>query len=541
MIGVFAGTPAGRVLARELAAQLGAEAVVADGPTGPALRRLWADLDGIVLLLGADSAVRLVGGLLRDGRTDPAVVSVDDECRFAVALAGRGSAPLAERAAEVLGAEPVVSADSAASTALDEVVDLLDATVDGDLAACGEAVLQGRPVLLDNPLGFALPALPGNVRGDVDHPVWTIVVDDRRPKEPESRTLRLVPRTLVVGVGASSGVDREVVSELVARLDREHGLDLRALRAFATADRRAGEPGIREAVRDAGFWHGAGGDELPLRHYADAALAEVEVPHPSEAVRAEVGTASVAEAAALRAAREFGRAHLAVGKVTGGTATAAAARVLPRGRLALVEPAPVEDRTPREEAELRRSAVVVCSRRDAAAVRPSLVPGTEVRELDTADARASEALRLAGSGFAVALVGPGVPAREDLDRADVDVVPVPAAGPGASAAARLGLLPGEDRAVLALTGRTWEDVRPRVRAVAEGDVAVCFESPEPGLLARALELLAEHRPAATPVGAVREPRAWWAPLGEFRASRVDSGATVVVGSSRSTMASALLH
>jgi cobalt-precorrin 5A hydrolase/precorrin-3B C17-methyltransferase len=541
VIGVFAGTPAGRAAARDVAAQLGAEAVVADGPPGPALRRVWTELDAAVLLLGVDAAVRLTGGLLRDGRTDPAVVSVDDEHRFAVALAGRGSGPLAEQVAQALGAEPVVTADSAASTALDEVVDLLDAAVDGDLAACGDAVLQGHPVLLENPLGFALPALPGNVRGDVEHPVWTIVVDDRRPKEPESRTVRLVPRTLVVGVGASSGVSRDVVSELVARLDREHGLDLRALRAFATADRRAGEPGIREAVRDAGFWHGAGGDELPLRHYPDDALAEVEVPHPSEAVRAEVGTPSVAEAAALRAAREFGRAHLAVGKVTGGTATAAAARVLPRGRLAIVQPAPAEERTPREEAELRRSAVVVCSRRDAAAVRPLLVPGTEVRELDTAQARASEALRLAVAGFAAALIGPGVPAQEDLDRAEVDVVPVAAAGPGASAAARLGLLPGADRVVLALTGRTWEDVQPRVRAAAAGDFVVCFESPEPGLLERALQLFAEHRPADTPIGAVREPRAWWAPLGEFRASRVDSGATVVVGSSRSTMASALLH
>lgn len=541
MIGVFAATPAGRAAARDLAAQLGAEAVVADGPAGPALRRLWADLDAAVLLLGADSAVRLAGGLLRDERTDPAVVSVDEERRFAVALAGRGAGPLAERVAGALGADPVATADSAASSVLDEVVDVLDAAVDGDLDACGEAVLRGQPVLLDNPLGFPLPALPANVRTDVERPVWTLVVDDRRPREPEDRTLRLVPRTLVVGVGASSGVSRDAVSELVARLDREHGLDLRALRAFATADRKAGEPGIREAVRDAGFWHGAGGDELPLRHYSAEALAEVEVPHPSDSVRAEVATPSVAEAAALRAAREFGRAHLAVGKLTGGTATAAAVRVLPRGRLALVEPAGAEDRTPREEAELRRSSVVVGSRRDAAAARSLLVPGTEVRERETAQERTAEALRAAGSGAAVALIGAGPPVGEEFDRADVELVVVPAAGPGAQAAARLGLLPGEDRAVLALTGRSWQDVEPRVRAAAEGDFVVCFESPEPGLLDRALRLLAEHRPAGAPVGAVRGSRAWWAPLGEFRASRVDSGATVVAGSSRSTMASTLLH
>lgn len=547
MIGLFAATPEGRAVARDLATQLGPEAVVADGPPGPALRRVWAELDVAVLLVGTDSAVRFVGGLLRDGRTDPAVVSVDEARRFAVALAGDDAGTWAERVAEVLGVVPVVSADSSESTVLDEVVELLDATVDGDLAACGEAVLNGHSVLLDNPFGFPLPALPGNVRTAAENPVWTVVVDDRRPREPESRTLRLIPRTLVVGVGAGSGVSRETVTQLVARLDREHGLDPRALRAFATTDRKAAEPGILEAVRDAGFWHGAEGDELPLLHYPAARLDDIAVPSPSSAVHDEVGTASVAEAAALHAAGQFGRAELAVRKLTGqsvgdkpgGHATVAAARVLPRGRLAIVESVPPEFRTPRAEIELRRSSVVVCSRRDAGSVRHLLVPGTEVRELDTAQARAAEAVALAGSGLAVALVGPGAPSREELDRAGAEAVVVPSAGPGSHAAARLGLLPGDDRVVLELTGRSWDDVQQKVHAAATGDLVVCFEAPEPGLLARALPVLAEHRPAETPVGAVGGPYAWWAPLGEFVPNRVDSGATVVAGSSRSIMDSSL--
>lgn len=185
--------------------------------------------------------------------------------------------------------------------------------------------------------------------------------------------------------------------------------------------------------------------------------------------------------------------------------------------------------------------MVVCSRRDAGSVRHLLVPGTEVREVDTARGRAEQALALAGAGQASALVGPGAPSREDLAASGAEVVVVPTAGPGQRAAAQLGLLPDEDRAVLVLTGRTWDEVAPQLRAVAEADLVVCFESPEPGLLERALGLLAEHRPASAPVGAVREPRAWWAPLGELAAARIDSGATVVAGSSKSTMDSSLLH
>ncbi|WP_010306224.1 hypothetical protein [Saccharopolyspora spinosa] len=45
MIGLFAVTAAGRRAAAELAARLGPDAVVADGPIGPAVRRLWDHLD----------------------------------------------------------------------------------------------------------------------------------------------------------------------------------------------------------------------------------------------------------------------------------------------------------------------------------------------------------------------------------------------------------------------------------------------------------------------------------------------------------------
>jgi cobalt-precorrin 5A hydrolase / precorrin-3B C17-methyltransferase len=452
------------------------------------------------------------------------------------------------------------ASDSTGTTPLDELVALLDATVAGDLAACGVAVLDGAPVRLANPLGFPLPALPPNV-GALNHPQWTVVVDDRLPREePAAPTLRLVPKTLVVGVGSASGVSADAVKAALARLETDHGFDLHAVRAFATVDRKAHEQGILDAVTDWAFWHWQ--DEPRLHVYPADVLGRVDVPNPSDVVLAEVGTASVAEAAALHAAAELsggGPVELVVPKIKAGNVTVAAARIRPRGRLAVVGlgPGAAELRTPKADAELRRASVVVGLDSYVDQVRHLLRPGTEIRAsgLGAEEERAREAVELAKAGRAVALVGSGdagvyamaSPALEQCP-ADVEVVGVPGVTAALAAAALLGAPLGHDHALVSLSDlhTPWPAIERRITAAAQGDFVVCFYNPRSAdrhwQLRTALDILAEHRPAATPVGAVRNAnrtgqRVWCRPLAEFDVTEVDMLTTVVVGSSQTRMAS----
>ncbi|WP_223734438.1 cobalamin biosynthesis protein [Streptomyces purpurogeneiscleroticus] len=110
---------------------------------------------------------------------------------------------------------------------------------------------------------------------------------------PAERAERAPLRDLVVGIGARPGVPAEELTALVGAVLAEAGLPLAAVRALATVDARAREPGLRAAAALLG---------LELLSYPAAALASVPVPHPSDAVLAAAGTPSVAEAAALAAA-----------------------------------------------------------------------------------------------------------------------------------------------------------------------------------------------------------------------------------------------
>jgi cobalt-precorrin 5A hydrolase/precorrin-3B C17-methyltransferase len=269
----------------------------------------------------------------------------------------------------------------------------------------------------------------------------------------------------------------------------------------------------------------------------------------------------VAEAAALHAAAELsggGPVELVVPKIKAGNVTVAAARILPRGRLAVIGLGPgAEDlRTPRAEAELRRSSVVVGLDQYVDQVRHLLRPGTEVRAsgLGAEEARAQEAVELAGSGRAVALIGSGdagvyamaSPALEQCP-AEVEVVGVPGVTAALAASALLGAPLGHDHALISLSDlhTPWPAIELRVRAAADGDFVVCFYNPRSAdrhwQLRAALDLLAERRPPDTPVGAVRQAsrtgqRVWCAPLAEFDPAEVDMFTTVVVGSSQTRMA-----
>ncbi|MDI6709877.1 MAG: cobalamin biosynthesis protein [Thermoanaerobacterales bacterium] len=86
-----------------------------EGSAGYAVRQLFRRGHGLVLVMAAGIAVRLLSGLPQDKRRDPPVVVLDTAGRYAVSLlAGHegGANGLAYRVAAAVGAEPVVTTGS---------------------------------------------------------------------------------------------------------------------------------------------------------------------------------------------------------------------------------------------------------------------------------------------------------------------------------------------------------------------------------------------------------------------------------------------
>ncbi|MEU9559525.1 precorrin-3B C(17)-methyltransferase [Streptomyces fumanus] len=501
MIGLISATAAGAAARDRLAAAWPDRVRVYDGPVADAVRTAFAECDRLVCFLATGAVVRLVAPLLADKRTDPGVVAVDEAGRFAVALLGGhggGANDLAREVAGVLGAEPVVT------TATDAVglpgLDTLGLPVEGAVAAVSRALLDGEPVALRAEVPWPLPPLPVAERG-----AYVIRVTDR-VVEPGEREAVLRPPTLVAGVGASRNAPAEEVLALVEGALREAGLSPASLAELATVDAKAEEPGIVAAAERLG---------VPLVTYPAGELARVEVPNPSEAPLAAVGTPSVAEAAALLRGGD-----LLVPKRKSAMATCAVVRRPGRGRLAVVGlgPGARDLLTPRAREELRRASVLVGLDQYVDQIRDLLRPGTRVLEsgLGAEEERARTAVEQARLGHAVALIGSGdagvyamaSPALAEASD-DIDVVGVPGVTAALAAGAVLGAPLGHDHVSISLSDlhTPWEVIERRVRAAAEADLVVTFYNPRSRgrdwQLPKALAILAEHRQPATPVGVVR--------------------------------------
>ncbi|MFF4692634.1 precorrin-3B C(17)-methyltransferase [Streptomyces sp. NPDC001307] len=505
MIGLISTTAAGTVARDRLAAAWPGRTRVYEGPVGEAVRSAFAECEQLVCFLATGAVVRLIAPLLGDKTADPGVVCVDEGGRFAVSLVGGhggGANELARAVGDLLGAEPVVT------TATDAVglagLDTLGLPYEGSVATVSRALLDGEPVALEAELAWPLPPLPVSPRG-----ACTIRLTDR-DVEPGEHEVLLRPPSLVVGVGASKGAPVEEVLGLIEGALREAGLSPKSVAELATVDAKAKEPGIVAAAGRLG---------VPLVTYSAEELAAVEVPNPSEAPLAAVGTPSVAEAAALVRGGEL-LVPKTKSQARPAMATCAVVRRPGRGRLAVVGlgPGARDLLTPRAAAELRRASVLVGLDQYVDQIRDLLRPGTRVLEsgLGAEEERARTAVAQAREGHAVALIGSGdagvyamaSPALAEASD-DIDVVGVPGVTAALAAGAVLGAPLGHDHVSISLSDlhTPWEVIERRVRAAAEADIVVTFYNPRSRgrdwQLPKALAILAGHREPTTPVGVVR--------------------------------------
>jgi cobalamin biosynthesis protein CbiG len=299
-------------------------------PLRPVVADLFARYPSLIMFTAVGVAVRLVASLLADKGRDPAVVTVDEAGRFAVCLLSghRGGEALAQEVAAALGAIPVLTS---ASTALGlPALDLLGVEqgwrLEGEegLTAVAAALVNGGPVAFYQEAGerpWHEPP-PGIVEvSSLEEAVALgaprIVVSDRLlPATAHDGAPALVyrPPTLVAGVGCRRGVAGQHIAAFVRSVLESNGLSPLSLRCLATAEGKAGEPGLAEAAALLGV------PLLPLPAGRLRQVAGLVSPSASERL---LGLPSVSEASALAAA---GAKVLLVPRAKDGRVTVAVAR-----------------------------------------------------------------------------------------------------------------------------------------------------------------------------------------------------------------------
>jgi cobalt-precorrin 5A hydrolase / cobalt-factor III methyltransferase / precorrin-3B C17-methyltransferase len=522
------------------------------------LRRLFAAGRPIVAVCAAGIAVRAVAPLLADKHAEPPVVALSEDGRTVVPLLGghRGGDALARRIGELLEIEPAITAagDSRFGVALDDPPTGWRLANPRDYKNFAARLLAGARVRME---GVAPWLAESSLPFAEDAPLKITVTEHARARSADELVYR--PAVLAVGVGCERGTDPAELASLVHEVLTETDLAPEAVAGIYSLDLKADEPAVHALAAELGV----------AARFFDAASLEAEAPRlatPSDAVYHEVGCHGVAEGAALAAAGA--EARLVAPKRKSARATCAIA-VAPvpigavgqgRGSLALVGlgPGHAAWRTPEAEAAIARASDLVgyglyldlLGRAAAGKTRHAYALGEE-------EVRVRAALDLAATGRDVALVCSGDPGiyalatlvfemleygdRPEWRRPEITVLPGISALQ--AAAARAGAPLGHDFCAISLSDllTPWPAIERRLRAAAEGDFVVALYNPVSRKRRRqfemAVEILRDHRPAATPVILARNlgrdgESVRITDLAHITVDRVDMLTVVLIGSSQ---------
>ena len=235
----------------------------------------WARADALVFVGAAGIAVRAIAPHVRDKFSDPAVVSVDEAGRFVVPLTGGQAA-----VSTATDGNGLFAVDG---WARERGMAITDRVLAKEVSA---ALLEGRPVGFASDFGHPCPE--GLTAGPAELGVW---ITDRTGEGPFPRTLRLVPRSLILGIGCRRGTPEAAIA---AAADAAlAGLAPEAVAGVATIDLKKDEAGLLAFCARRG---------LPLTTYSAEALAAVAGDFtPSAFVRGITGVDNVCERAAAAA------------------------------------------------------------------------------------------------------------------------------------------------------------------------------------------------------------------------------------------------
>ncbi len=444
----------------------------------------------IIGICASGILIRSLGPHLSDKRNEPAVIAVAEDGSSAVPLLGghHGANELAKRIAAITHGHAAITTASEVrfSFAFDEYRPGYTLSNPRDVKSATAVKLAGSDVRVE--------ITENLVTGGPTHIVYH-------------------PHTLAIGVGCERGTSAQEVSELIENTLRGNNLSIQSVKGFASIDLKEDEPAINQLCNIRYF------RAQELNAQSDKLLT------PSDYVKAEVGTPSVAEAAALAAAGPD--AELIVAKTKSKRATCAIARAstpilklrgMSRGTVYVVGigPGTALMRSPASTQALNVSTDWVGYDLYLDLVADIKTDQTEHRfPLGGEEDRCRHAIELAKQGKQVALVcsgDAGIYAMAALVYEIIDLEPnrikvdvIPGISAFQAAAAKAGAMIGHDFCCISLSDllTPWEAIEKRLHAAAMGDFVISFYNPRSlkrrDQLERAFAILKDHRPPDTPV------------------------------------------
>ncbi len=277
-------------------------------PTTDKIVELFKNNNALICIFSLGAVIRLIAPYLKDKKTDPAVIVIDDKTNYVISvLSGHigGANELTEEIAEKLGALPVITtaADVNKTIAVDLVGREFNWKIDDDstVTKISAHMVNEEPIGIFQETGEKnwYKKLPKNVviyenmeeLKKSNSKAHLIISDKTIDDEIIKESVIYRPPSLVIGIGLHWDTTKDTIKEGIQTCFEKFKLSPKSIAKLVSIKKPEDVQGLIELGKEM---------QIPVEYVNREDLAQISAPNPSETVKAFEGTASVSEAAAIK-------------------------------------------------------------------------------------------------------------------------------------------------------------------------------------------------------------------------------------------------
>ena len=277
-------------------------------PTSDKIIELFKNSNALICLFSLGAVIRLIAPYLKDKKTDPAVIVIDDKTNFVISvLSGHigGANELTQEISEKLNALPVITtaADVNKTIAVDLVGREFGWKIDDEttVTKISAHMVNAEPIGVFQQTGNKkwYKKLPKNVTiynsleelKKSNSKAHLIISDTIIDNGLAQESVIYRPQSLVIGIGLHWDTTKDTIKDGIEHCLKKFNLSSKCIAKLVSIKKPEDVQGLIDLGKEM---------QIPVEYVNREELAEIITPNPSSTVKAFEGTASVSEAAAIK-------------------------------------------------------------------------------------------------------------------------------------------------------------------------------------------------------------------------------------------------
>lgn len=277
-------------------------------PTSDKIIELFKNSNALICLFSLGAVIRLIAPYLKDKKTDPAVIVIDDKTNFVISvLSGHigGANELTQEISEKLNALPVITtaADVNKTIAVDLVGREFGWKIDDEttVTKISAHMVNAEPIGVFQQTGNKkwYKELPKNVTiynsleelKKSNSKAYLIISDTIIDNELAQESVIYRPQSLVIGIGLHWDTTKDTIKDGIEHCLKKFNLSSKCIAKLVSIKKSEDVQGLIDLGEEM---------KIPVEYVNREELAKIITPNPSNTVKAFEGTASVSEAAAIK-------------------------------------------------------------------------------------------------------------------------------------------------------------------------------------------------------------------------------------------------